>query len=259
MLTTYLKGSRVSSRSLITSARLFGAEKRSAKKFSTPQELVEKRKAEELESQQFSENLLNKKFEFEPKILQPNVTNDVTKRPLPINVELLKYKPLKLTPTHGHKVAEIKFSGYEEREVLRMAEFSARAAFYLGIPASDIEKIKTEKKLYTVIRSPFAQAKSKENFFRTTYKRKLVVYDANPEVVDLWLSYINNYAPESISRQALVFTRESLDFAETMSKLGAEEISLPQAYQNNMDDPVGKKVQELLGSDAFKESMKGSN
>lgn len=253
-----MRSARVSTRTLFTSARVFSAEKTAKKSFLSPQELVEKRKAEQLESQQFTESLLQKEASFEPKIVQPNQTNDSTKRPVPLNVELLKYKPLKISPTHEHKVAEIKFSGYDDTEVLRFAEFSARAAFYLGIPASNVEKIKTEKKLYTVIRSPFAQAKSKENFYRITYKRKLVAYDANPEVVDLWLSYINNYAPESVKRQALIFTRESLDYAETMSKLTADEMNLPHAYQDGLVDPVGKKVQEILGSDAFKESLKES-
>ncbi|GEQ72118.1 hypothetical protein JCM33374_g5804 [Metschnikowia sp. JCM 33374] len=258
MIASYLRSCRVPSRTLVSSSRLLVTEKNPAKSFLTPNELVEKRKIEELESQQFAESLLNKEHDFEPTTIQPNKVNASTKRPIPLNVELLQYKPLKVSPTHGHKVAEINFSGYDDTEVLRMAEFSARAAFYLGIPASDVQKIKTEKRLYTVIRSPFAQAKSKENFYRTTYKRKLVVFDANPEVVDLWLSYINNYAPESVDRKASVFTRESLDYAETMSKLSADDMELPWAYQENLDDPVGKKVQELLGSDAFKESMKES-
>ncbi|OBA21737.1 mitochondrial ribosomal protein S10 [Metschnikowia bicuspidata var. bicuspidata NRRL YB-4993] len=256
MLASYARSARVSSRKLVTSSRLLSVKNPAAKSFSSPQELVEKRKVKELEDQRFTESLLNKDIDFEPKLIKPNEVDPFTKRPVPLNVELLKYKPLKLEPTHGHKVAEINFSGYDETEVLRMAEFTARAAFYLGIPASDIEKVKTEKKLYTVIRSPFAQAKSKENFFRTTFKRRLVAFDANPEIVDLWLSYTSKYALESVHRKALVFTHESLDYAETMSKLTAEEMELPRAYQDNMEDPVGKKVQELLSSDAFKESMK---
>lgn len=228
--------------------------KAASKKSLTPKQLVEKTKAEAAENARFTASLLSQKTEYKPKIVTPNVVNEESKRPVPLNVELLQYKPLRLPQTHGHKVAELKFRGYQEQDILRASEFAARAAYFLGIPCSAVETLKTEKRLYTVIRSPFAQAKSKENFHRVTYNRKVTAFDANPEVVDLWLSYVNKHAVENVSYKAQVFTRELLDFADKLGKLTANDVALPEAYADS-SDPVAVKVQELLKSDAFKEHL----
>lgn len=220
--------------------------------FLTPKELVEKKRAEEVEAKEFRSSLLNEEYEFNPKLIKEEHVDPITKRPVPLNVELLQYKPMRLPQTHGHKVAEIKFRGYFEEDLIRASEFAARAAYFLGIPCSKVHTLKTEKRLYTVIKSPFAQAKSKENFHRVTFNRQLTAYDSNPEVLDLWLSYINKYAFDKVKYKAKVFTRESLDFAETLDKLSSEDMKLPEAYSTNSSDPIAAKVQELLKSDTFK-------
>lgn len=227
-------------------------------KFSTPKEYVAKKQVERAQDQAFKESLLSGHQEYKPSIRTKDVVNPVTKRPVPLNVELLQYKPLRLKPTHGHKVVNIQFRGYDDDELLRAAEFASRAAYYLGIPCSAVKKLKTEKRLYTVIRSPFAQAKSKENFHRVTYNRHLEAFDANPEVVDLWLSYINKHAIEKVEYLAQIFTRESLDFAKNLDNLSAKDMKLPEAYNADMSDPIAKKVQELLNSESFKEHMDGA-
>lgn len=220
--------------------------------FLTPKELVEKKRAEEVEAQEFRSSLLKQEFEFAPKLIKEEHVDPITKRPVPLNVELLQYKPMRIPQTHGHKVAEIKFRGYEEEVLVRASEFAARSAYFLGIPCSKVHTLKTEKRLYTVIKSPFAQAKSKENFHRVTFNRQLTAYDANPEVLDLWLSYINKYAFDKVKYKAQVFTRESLDFAETLANLSSEDMKLPEAYSADSTDPIAAKVQELLKSDTFK-------
>lgn len=220
--------------------------------FLTPTELVEKKRADEAEQKQFVSTMLKEQFEYAPKLIKEDVVDNVSKRPVPLNVELLQYKPLRLPKTHGHKVAELKFRSYEEEDIIRASEFAARAAYFLGIPCDKVKTLKTEKRLYTVIRSPFAQAKSKENFHRITYNRGLTAYDASPEVLDLWLSYINKHAFDKVKYTAQIHTRESLDFADTLAKLAPEEIKLPDAYATDSSDPVAAKVQELLNSDTFK-------
>ena len=221
-------------------------------KFLSPKELVNKKHAEEVEAKTFRNSLLKEEFAFEPKIIKEDVDTS-TKRPIPLNVELLQYKPMRLPRTHGHKVAEIKFRGYDEKDIIRASEFAARAAFFLGIPCSKVHTLKTEKRLYTVIKSPFAQAKSKENFHRVTFNRLLIAYDANPEVLDLWLSYINKHAFDSVKYMAKVHTRESLDFAEKLATLTSDDMKLPEAYSSDSTDPIAAKVQELLKSDTFKQ------
>lgn len=228
-----------------------------AKKFVSPKELMKQKKAEAEENKQFQEKLLQEDFAFESQIVPGNNVDEATQRPVPLNVELLQYKPMKIEPTHGHKVVELRFKGYDETSLVRASEFAARAAFFLGIPCSSVQKLKTEKRLYTVIRSPFAQAKSKENFHRVTHNRLLTAFDTNPEVVDLWLSYVNKHALEKVEYSAQMYTREPLDFAAKLDQLEAKDMAMPDAY-GAMEDPIAQKVQELLKSDAFKTFMEES-
>lgn len=238
-------------RAFATCLRLSNALQKKAK-FSTPKEHVHQKKQEEVDQKQFVGSLLKQQFEYQPKLIKEDTVDPVSKRPVPLNVELLQYKPLRLPKTHGHKVAEVKFRSYEEEDIIRASEFAARAAYFLGIPCDKVKTLKTEKRLYTVIRSPFAQAKSKENFHRVTYNRKLAAYDASPEVLDLWLSYVNKHAFEKVKYSAQIHTRELVDFAAAMAKLGADDLQLPEAYAADLSDPVAAKVQELLKSDTFK-------
>lgn len=255
MFVRYARRCRLPSRTFADNARLRKADTAPNDRFLSPEEFTEKSKMVEAEKQEFKDRILGEAYEFQAKIITENKVRDSSKRPVPLNVELLQYKPLKVEKTHGHKVAEVSFRGYEEKELIRASEFAARAAFFLGIPCSDIKKNKTERRLYTVIRSPFAQAKSKENFFRVTYNRSLEAFDAQPEVVDLWLSYINKHAIEKVEYGAKIHTRESLQFAQEMSDLKAGDMQLPEAYNVDAEDPIMKKVQEMLGSDDFKQYL----
>lgn len=235
-------------------ARCCEAAKPLKQKFLSPDEYVAKKEEEKLQNQEFRESLLDKEHGYLPKTIKDEFPM-INKTPVPLNVELLQYKPLRVPPTHGHKVAELSFKGYDKDDLLRASEFAARAAFYLGIPCSKVEMKKTEKRLYTVIRSPFAQAKSKENWWRVTYHQALTAYDANAEVLDLWVSYINKNAIDGVKYEAKIHTQESLDFAENLAKLEAKDIKLLLAYTEGSTDPVSKKVQELLQSEEFKKAL----
>lgn len=234
-------------RSLTTSPKLL--------QFENPSQLIERKKQEKLENEQFDSTLLDKSFDYNPQYIPKNEVVAETQRPLPLNVELLKYKPITLPQTHGHEVAKIKLRSYNQDNLIRAGEFALRSAYYLGIPTSKFVSEKTEKRLYTVIRSPFAQAKSKENFHRVTYNGSLTAFDANPEVVDLWLSYINKYTLTDVDYSATLTTRESLDYAEKLDQLTLEDFKLPEAYADTTD-PVADKVKELLKSDTFKDLIK---
>lgn len=232
---------------LNVSKRAFSSFSRTLKKYDKkllPKEFLEKEAAERVQNEQFKQNLLSKEFTAEPKIKSAGS--------IPLNLELLQYKPIRLPPTHGHEVAKLKFRGYNEDHLTRASEFAARAAFYLGIPCSRVKKVKTERRLYTVIKSPFAQSKSKENFLRITYNQQLIAYDTNPEVLDLWLSYINKHALEDVKCLAEITTREKLDFAKSLDSMTAQDAKFPDAYTDTTD-PIAAKVKDLLQSEQFKQ------
>ena len=224
------------------------------RKYSNPEEYISQKNTEKVENEAYRKNLLGDEFRYDPRCLSEHHIDPVTKRPVPLNVRLLQYEPIQLPKTHGDEVANLVFKSYDEEKLTRASEFAARAASYLGIPCSKIKKLKTDKRLYTVIRSPFAQAKSKENFHRITYARKLEAFDATAEVVDLWLSFVNKYAIDGVQYNATFHSYESLDFNEKLDALGAGDLNMPEAYSDS-EDPIAKKVSEILNTDSFKQYL----
>ncbi|KAI3402887.2 RSM10 [Candida oxycetoniae] len=239
---------------LRVSKRTFSSQSLKSQKFLTPKKLIEKSQKEYLEKEQFHQQLLNDQIKYEPKTLSSHSLRAASnsKRPVPLNVELLKYVPLRLPRTHGDEVCTLTLRGYDNDDLTRIGEFALRAAYYLGIPMSNLLNLKTEKRLYTVIKSPFAQAKTKQNFHRTTYNKKVVAYDANPEIVDLWLSYVNKYNFQNVELKATISSYEGLDYSEQIAQV--ENLELPSAYEG-IEDPVALKVKELLQSEEFKNHL----
>lgn len=221
--------------------------------FKTPLQFMHEKQEADMTHLQFEQDLLSQPFAYNPKVLSTELLDPVTNRPIPINVEMLKYQPLRLPKTHGHLVATLNFRSFHKLNIARAAEFAARAAYYLGIPADGVRIMKTEKRLYTVIKSPFAQAKTKQNFHRVTYALQLRGYDANPEIVDLWLAYINKHKFEDVEYKAELTTRESLDMLQTLDS--TTDFSMPEGMRAK-NDPIAAKVDELLKSDAFKQFLK---
>lgn len=228
---------------------------RQTSKFHSPKQYVAQQKIKAVQEQAYKQSLLQEEGQYDPKYLSENKVDPATNRPVPLNVELLKYKPIRVPKTHGHEVSRLVFKSYSEEGLVRASEFAARAAFYLGIPCDPVKKLKTEKRLYTVIRSPFAQAKSKENFHRVTFQAELKAYDATSDVVELWLSFINKHKIDNVDYSATVHAQESLDFSTKLDAVSPADLKLPEAY-GELDDEVAAKVNELLKSDTFKDLMK---
>lgn len=172
-------------------------------------------------------------------------------KPLPINVEAVYHAPLKLPVEHGDLVADLQLRSYDNENLDFYSDFILRAGFYLGMPLTGPKPLPTRRERWTVIRSPFAHAKSKENFERHTHKRLIRVWDTNPEVVQIWLSYISKYAITGVGMKCNVYQKSpialELDSQTTLPKASASATT--------MDEAVGEKVLELLNSPDFKKHL----
>lgn len=172
-----------------------------------------------------------------------------TNRPIPLNVRLTSYAPFKLPQTHGHKVAEVVLASFMgPKDLDFFSDFILRAAFYLGIPAKGPVPLPRKTKRWTVIRSPFVMAKSKQNFERITYRRRISLYDANPDVVQVLLSIANRHALAGVGVKATLFTRESPAQVEDMALPSSDEMESPLAL-NKVDadaSPSGNIAQAVL-------------
>lgn len=218
---------------------------------------------------------------FTPSNLTPS---KATGRPVPLNVLLNDYEPIRHKPTHGNVVAELHLRAYEPTDLDFFADFTLRAAFYLKMPCSGVIPLKTRRERWTVIRSPFIHAKSKENFERRTHKRVIRVYDTNPEVIEVWLATLSKHAMPGVGMKANVYTHETIDIAQQLEtqqlgKLTPEELqqeagSINQkaelarkagidprdvSFGNEFNGEVASEVLRLLSDPVFKPLLDQTN
>lgn len=184
------------------------------------------------------------------------LTTAADERPLPVNVEAVYHAPLKLPVEHGDLVADLQLRSYDNENLDFYSDFILRVGYYLGMPLTGPKPLPTRRERWTVIRSPFAHAKSKENFERHTHKRLIRVWDTNPEIVQIWLSYISKHAITGVGMKCNVYQRSGLSLE--MDKFS--DASLPQTASDadkghTIDEAVGQKVLELLNSPEFKRHL----
>ena len=139
--------------------------------------------------------------------------------------------------THGIPVANVHFRSHHVPLLKLFTHFALHAASSLGIPASNVVLLPTQRSLWTVIRSPFAHKKSQENFERKVHKRAIKVWDANPEVVQHWISYLRKHAMPGVGMRVTTWDRLplgigglNLERLDTLENLMAEAPSEIKAF-----------------------------
>ncbi|KZT67552.1 ribosomal protein S10 [Daedalea quercina L-15889] len=156
--------------------------------------------------------------------------------------------------THGVPVATIHFRSYHLELLNQFTHFSAHAAAALGIPISKTIGLPTERTLWTVIRGPFVHKKTQENFQRLTHKRLIKAWDADMEVIDRWVKYLEEHmlagvgirvvrwhrAPVSIGRKQFDAVMGQMRFggpttAEQVKALGEKIVEQEAAAAENRE------------------------
>ncbi|GMG39162.1 unnamed protein product [Ambrosiozyma monospora] len=170
--------------------------------------------------------LLNTFKQYNPKLTTEETEVPGLDKPLPINTELNYYAPLKHKIKHHHLKAEVTFKCFDTRNLEFFSDFALRAAYYLGLPATGPTPLPCRRERWTVNRAPFVMAKSKENFERRTYGRKIRIYDANLEVVDLWLGYLKKNSVWGVGVKANLYKQEPLSVTSDMNKFSDGESTL---------------------------------
>lgn len=109
--------------------------------------------------------------------------------------------------THDIPVANIHFRSHHVKLLNLFTHFASHAASSLGIPASRVIPLPTQRTLWTVPRSPFAHKKSQENFDRKVHKRAIKAWDADPEVVERWVAYLRAHAMPGVGMRVTTWQR----------------------------------------------------
>lgn len=200
-------------------------------------------------------------------VASSTVPSAATGRPVPINVLLNEYAPLR-HKGEGDKdartlVCELQARAFEHEDLDFFVDFAQRAAFFLKMPVSGSIPLPTRRERWTVIRSPFVHAKSKENFERRTHKRLLKVYDANPEVVEVWLAALRKHAMPGVGLKAHLYTFEEVkDVVEKVGQAAPQTTADTEAsrhFGNAANRDVANAVLDLLSDPVFKPLLDQTN
>ena len=135
---------------------------------------------------------------------------------LPRSIQLNYLTPLKRKPTYGLPACDLQLRSYSVRNLEFFADFALRAAYYLNLPAKGPVPLPRITERWTVPRSNFVHKKSQENFERITLRRLIQIQDGHPEVVQIWLGFLQKYAYYGVGMKANVWEYSALDVAKDM-------------------------------------------
>jgi len=83
----------------------------------------------------------------------------------------------------GQKI-RIRLKAYDHASLDHSSDEIVRTAKRTGARISGPVPLPTKRTIYTVLRSPFIDKKSREQFETRIHKRLIDIYDSNPQTVD---------------------------------------------------------------------------
>jgi small subunit ribosomal protein S10 len=120
--------------------------------------------------------------------------------------------------------------------------FAAHAAAALAIPVSRTIYLPTQRSIWTVPKSPFVHKKAQENFERKVHKRAIKAWDADPEVVDRWLKYLQSHMLAGVGMRCTKWERVPVGFGEHKLKNLMAQMSLQPAGHAQKVKALGDEI-----------------
>lgn len=117
--------------------------------------------------------------------------------------------------THGIPAAILHFRSHHPILLNLFTYLAVRTASALGIPVSRPIFLPTQRTLWTVPRGPFAHKKSQENFERKVHKRAIKAWDANPELIGIWVKYLETYHVGGVGLRSIRWERAPVGFGKS--------------------------------------------
>ncbi|KAM5530445.1 hypothetical protein V8D89_015885 [Ganoderma adspersum] len=155
--------------------------------------------------------------------------------------------PHYLPKTHAIPVATLHFRSYHPKLLDFFVHFASHVATALGIPISKPVHLPTERRLWTVLRGPFVHKKSQENFERRTHKRLIKAWDANPEVVDMLVQYLEKHIAPGVGLRTTKWRRAPVG-------VGAKTLEAVMSQMRLDEQVMGNKV-KALGEQIVKQEL----
>ncbi|KAJ3788068.1 hypothetical protein GGU10DRAFT_287113 [Lentinula aff. detonsa] len=171
--------------------------------------------------------------------------------------------------TQSIPAGNITFYSHHPRLLALFTHFASHAASSLAIPISKVIMLPTDRSLWTVIRAPFAYKKSQENFERKTHKRMIKAWDADPEVIDRWVRYLEKHSmggvgirvtkwerlPIGIGKTRLARVKEAFK-APVPDGVSSADAKLLEVQQEGDSDANRKQAIKALGEKILKEELR---
>ncbi|KAI6008722.1 ribosomal protein S10 domain-containing protein [Pisolithus orientalis] len=160
------------------------------------------------------------------------------------------YPPTPLPRPHNIPVASLHFRSHHPFLLDTFAHFAEHAASALGIPASRPVHLPTQRSMWTVIRGPFVHKKSQENFERRVHKRAIKAWDADPEIVNMWVKYLRKHMMPGVGMRVTKWERAPVGIGQQVFQRGMEKLRLDTdaAKVRALADKIVQ--QELMASDS---------
>jgi small subunit ribosomal protein S10 len=147
--------------------------------------------------------------------------------------------------TYGVPVASIQFRAYHHEPIQLAAHFASHAAAALGIPLSGIASLPTRRTLWTVPRGPFAHKKSQENFERRVHVRAIKAFDADAEVVDRWVRYLEAHALPGVGMRVVRWHRLPIGIGRSHLQSVVGRMRLVRTTNMQKVKELGDKIVEV--------------
>jgi small subunit ribosomal protein S10 len=144
----------------------------------------------------------------------------------PRNVQALYLKPLRREAQYGVPSCDLQLRSFSTTNLEFFADFALRAAYYLKLPAFGPVPLPRITERWTVPRSTFIFKKSQENFERVTLRRLIQIRDGNPDVVQIWLAFLQKHAYYGIGMKANIWEFSSLGIGKSMDGISPEEVGM---------------------------------
>jgi small subunit ribosomal protein S10 len=146
--------------------------------------------------------------------------------------------------THNIPVAIVHFRSHSPRLLDLFTHFTTHAAASLAIPVSRLVYLPTQRSLWTVPKGPFAHKKSQENFERKVHKRAIKAWDANEQVVNLWLKYLKRHMIAGVGLRITRWHRVPVGIGEQILKNAMDRTRLDSDTDAETVKALGDRIVE---------------
>lgn len=147
----------------------------------------------------------------------------------------------------------IHFRSYFPHLLDQFTHFASHSASALAIPVSRPAALPTQRSLWTVLKGPFAHKKKQENFERKVHKRAIKAWDADPEVIERWVKYLENHAMGGVGMRVIKWERARVGVGKHRLEHVKSQMRLAtSAKSSDKVKTLGAKIvqQELASSSA---------